>query len=67
MGLFLHYFWLILSTNSSVGGKAGSVKQCDRCRGSGRMFVTRQVGPGMIQQMAAPCDQCNGQGLHICC
>lgn len=29
------------------------------------MFVTRQIGPGMIQQMAARCDQCSGQGTTV--
>jgi DnaJ family protein A protein 2 len=47
---------------NGVGGKAGSVKPCDRCRGSGKVFVTRQIGPGMIQQMAARCDECAGEG-----
>jgi DnaJ-class molecular chaperone len=30
------------------GGKAGAVKACNRCRGSGKVFITRQIGPGMI-------------------
>jgi len=29
------------------------------------MFITRQIGPGMIQQMAARCDSCNGEGELI--
>ena len=45
-----------------IGGKTGSVRKCDRCRGTGKVFITRQIGPGMIQQMASNCDECNGEG-----
>lgn len=41
------------------------MQTCTRCWGSGRMLVTRQIGPGMIQQMAARCDQCAGEGELI--
>lgn len=50
---------------NGAGGKPGAVKTCDKCRGGGRMFVTRQIGPGMIQQMATQCDGCSGQGEII--
>jgi DnaJ family protein A protein 2 len=48
-----------------LGGKEGAVHNCSKCRGSGKVFITRQVGPGMIQQMAARCDSCHGQGEII--
>ncbi|KAH7708397.1 dnaJ subfamily A member 2 [Aphelenchoides avenae] len=56
---------VICGTCKGAGGKEGAVQPCTRCRGSGRMFVTRQIGPGMIQQMAARCDQCAGEGELI--
>ncbi|CDK27819.1 unnamed protein product [Kuraishia capsulata CBS 1993] len=43
------------------GGKAGSVKKCTGCGGSGTKFITRQMGP-VIQRMQAVCDECNGSG-----
>jgi len=52
-------------TCNGVGGKAGSVNKCERCRGSGKVFITRQIGPGMIQQMASHCDECGGEGEII--
>jgi DnaJ family protein A protein 2 len=47
------------------GGKEGAVQECARCRGNGRVMLTRQVGPGMIQQMQTQCDTCSGQGKII--
>lgn len=47
------------------GGKEGAVSNCEQCRGSGRRFITRQIGPGMIQQMQAQCDACNGEGKAL--
>ncbi|KAI6189991.1 DnaJ subfamily A member 2 [Aphelenchoides bicaudatus] len=50
---------------SGRGGKEGAVQTCTRCRGSGRVMLTRQVGPGMIQQMQTQCETCSGQGQVI--
>ncbi|KAI6228758.1 hypothetical protein M3Y99_01184400 [Aphelenchoides fujianensis] len=47
---------------SGRGGKEGAVTKCDRCRGQGRVLITRQIGPGMLQQMQSRCDQCAGEG-----
>ncbi|KAI3421957.1 DnaJ sub A member 2 [Globodera pallida] len=47
---------------NGIGGKQGSVRHCERCHGSGKMLITRQIGPGMIQQMAGRCDKCAGEG-----
>lgn len=51
--------------SSRRGGKEGAVSQCTRCRGQGRVLFTRQVGPGMLQQMQGRCDPCNGEGTII--
>jgi len=50
---------------NGLGGKQGSVKKCEKCRGSGKVFITRQIGPGMLQQMTSHCDQCSGEGEII--
>jgi len=39
----------------------GAVVTCDQCRGSGVQVMIRRLGPGMIQQMQARCEKCNGQ------
>jgi DnaJ-class molecular chaperone len=54
-----------METLHRIGGKAESVKNCARCRGTGRVFISRQIGPGMIQQMATQCEECSGQGDTI--
>merc|ERR1719150_3058603 len=47
-------------------GKGGSkVEKCQSCRGSGMKVTTKQIGPGMIQQMQSPCDACGSQGEVI--
>merc|ERR1712018_96903 len=47
-------------------GKGGSkVEKCQSCRGSGIKVTTKQIGPGMIQQMQSPCDSCGSQGEVI--
>lgn len=49
----------------SRGGKAGAVQGCDRCRSSGKVLETRQLGPGIVQQMTMKCPCCNGEGIYI--
>lgn len=49
---------------SGRGGKEGAVKSCDGCRGTGMKTTIRQLGP-MIQQMQAPCGECNATGEVI--
>eukprot|EP01064_Diplonema_japonicum_P022578 TRINITY_DN3254_c2_g2_i1.p1 TRINITY_DN3254_c2_g2~~TRINITY_DN3254_c2_g2_i1.p1 ORF type:complete len:437 (+),score=121.28 TRINITY_DN3254_c2_g2_i1:49-1311(+) len=39
-----------------------AAKPCKVCNGSGTTIRTVQVGPGMIQQMQASCQACNGVG-----
>merc|ERR1719295_2477704 len=45
-----------------IGGAAGAVKQCDNCQGCGIQAKVRQLGPGMLQQIQASCDKCQGLG-----
>eukprot|EP00457_Paulinella_chromatophora_P006263 gb/GEZN01006281.1/.p1 GENE.gb/GEZN01006281.1/~~gb/GEZN01006281.1/.p1 ORF type:complete len:445 (+),score=88.03 gb/GEZN01006281.1/:25-1359(+) len=40
--------------------KDGAVVVCDECDGRGIRLVIRQIGPGMIQQMQARCNKCEG-------
>lgn len=45
------------------GGKDGKKPiKCTTCGGHGVRIITRQIGPGMMQQMQARCDQCEGEG-----
>merc|ERR1712018_471664 len=47
-------------------GKGGSkVEKCTTCQGRGMKVMTKQIGPGMIQQMQSPCDVCATQGEII--
>lgn len=50
-------------TGAKVGAKSGG--PCRDCRGQGVRVVMRPVGPGMVQQMRAQCDSCNGQGSVV--
>ena len=38
---------------------------CQQCKGRGRINLTRQIGPGMIQQLQTKCQQCNGIGKEL--
>jgi len=47
-------------------GKGGSnVIRCDVCNGRGIVTHHRMVGPGMVQQIQAHCQECSGQGEII--
>jgi DnaJ-class molecular chaperone len=39
-----------------------NLNNCNDCRGQGVLFITRQIGPGMIQKMQSTCPKCNGVG-----
>jgi len=43
----------------------GAVVKCKTCHGRGVRLITQQIGPGMIQQMQAHCNDCRGQGEVI--
>ncbi|EKX41165.1 hypothetical protein GUITHDRAFT_158251 [Guillardia theta CCMP2712] len=40
-------------------------KVCSACDGHGVKMLTRQIGPGMIQQMQVACQDCGGQGYDV--
>lgn len=57
---------VICSTCTGSGSKNPNANtQCESCEGHGVKIVTRQIAPGMIQQMQAQCPQCNGSGTTI--
>lgn len=57
---------LICSTCNGSGSKNPNANTtCDSCDGGGIKLVTRQIGPGMIQQMQVRCPQCEGSGTVI--
>ena len=39
--------------------------ECGVCGGSGVRLVTRQIGPGMLQQMQTVCNECRGEGSVV--
>ncbi|KAA8515878.1 hypothetical protein F0562_019057 [Nyssa sinensis] len=47
------------------GSKSGTTGRCYGCQGSGMKISTRQIGPGMIQQMQHVCPECRGSGEVI--
>lgn len=56
-------FYLLLLY--SKGSKSGASMKCSGCQGSGMKVQIRQLGPGMIQQMQHPCNECKGTGETI--
>lgn len=47
-------------------GKGGkNTKKCKKCKGRGSVTIQRMIGPGMIQQMQMPCEDCNQTGYII--
>ncbi|XP_043718527.1 chaperone protein dnaJ A6-like [Telopea speciosissima] len=47
------------------GSKSGASGRCYGCQGTGMKVSTRQIGPGMIQQMQHVCPECRGSGEVI--
>lgn len=47
------------------GSKSGTSGRCYGCQGTGMRVTTRQIGPGMIQQMQHVCSECRGSGEII--
>jgi DnaJ family protein A protein 2 len=45
--------------------KEGATRKCPGCLGRGVKIITRQIGPGMIQQLQQVCPECQGQGEVI--
>ncbi|CAI0447544.1 unnamed protein product [Linum tenue] len=56
---------VICSKCDGKGSKSGASMKCSGCQGSGMKVSIRQLGPGMIQQMQHPCNECKGTGESI--
>ncbi|KAK8575638.1 hypothetical protein V6N13_033125 [Hibiscus sabdariffa] len=56
---------VICSKCKGKGSKSGASTKCSGCQGSGMKVSIRQIGPGMIQQMQHPCNECKGTGEII--
>ena len=51
---------------SECDGKGGKkVEQCSPCKGRGMKIFTKQIGPGMMQQIQSACDACSATGEII--
>lgn len=46
-------------------GAIGDVEKCMPCKGRGTRMIIRQIAPGMVQQIRAPCQICDGKGEII--
>ncbi|PIA51774.1 hypothetical protein AQUCO_01100564v1 [Aquilegia coerulea] len=56
---------VLCSKCKGKGSKSGASGRCVGCQGSGMKISTRQIGPGMIQQMQHVCPDCRGAGEVI--
>jgi len=56
---------LCAQCNGRGSNKPGVDAKCGECSGRGVQLVTRQLGPGFIQQMQVPCRTCNGKGSNL--
>ncbi|CDP15561.1 unnamed protein product [Coffea canephora] len=56
---------VICTKCSGKGSKSGASTKCSGCQGTGMKVTIRQLGPGMIQQMQHPCNECKGTGETI--
>lgn len=51
---------------NGTGSKSGKSTTCTTCKGRGMRMQIRQLGPGMMQQMQVPCNDCSGTGMYLC-
>jgi DnaJ family protein A protein 2 len=51
--------------NGSGANKPGVDAKCRDCGGRGVRMMTRQLGPGFIQQMQVACSTCSGKGTSL--
>uniref|UniRef100_A0A804MS65 Chaperone protein dnaJ 3 n=1 Tax=Zea mays TaxID=4577 RepID=A0A804MS65_MAIZE len=51
---------VLSSKCNGKGSKSGASSRCAGCQCSGFKVQIRQLGPGMIQQMQHPCNECKG-------
>lgn len=61
----------LCSACEGLGGKAGSVKKCTACDGSGVRTFIHRLDVGFVQQVQRTCNVCQGEGESIdpkdCC
>lgn len=55
----------VCSKCDGKGSKSGKSYKCKVCKGHGVKLMTRQIGPGMIQQMQVKCQSCDGKGEEV--
>jgi DnaJ family protein A protein 2 len=51
--------------NGTGSNKPGVDAKCRDCGGRGVQVITRQLGPGFVQQMQVQCRGCNGKGSSL--
>lgn len=51
--------------SGSGSNKPGVDAKCRDCGGRGVQMITRQIGPGFLQQMQVQCKACNGKGSSL--
>ncbi|AQK45787.1 Chaperone protein dnaJ 3 [Zea mays] len=56
---------VLSSKCNGKGSKSGASSRCADCQCSGFKVQIRQLGPGMIQQMQHPCNECKGSGETV--
>ncbi|CAF1386185.1 unnamed protein product, partial [Didymodactylos carnosus] len=56
---------IICSQCNGAGGREGAKQSCATCHGHGVQFITRQIGPNMMQRMQQVCKDCSGEGEII--
>lgn len=56
---------VLCSKCKGKGSKSGTSGRCYGCHGTGMKVSTRQIAPGMIQQMQHVCPECRGSGESI--
>jgi len=53
---------ILCTTCGGHGGPKEKRFTCKKCKGRGQVVELRQLGPSMMQQVQAVCDECHGQG-----
>ncbi|XP_022890700.1 dnaJ protein homolog [Olea europaea var. sylvestris] len=56
---------VLCSKCNGKGSKSGASMKCSGCQGTGMKVTVRQLGPGMLQQLQHPCNECKGTGETI--
>lgn len=51
--------------HGSGARRSEDIQTCPQCHGRGMTITRIQLGPGMVQQVQQPCNQCGGKGKTI--